>query len=304
METLDDAGVYVLSSDLAIIQTVDFFTPIVDDAYTFGQIAAANALSDVYAMGGTPITALNLLCFPLKTMGLSVMEDILRGGMDKIHEADVTLIGGHSVDDNELKYGLSVTGTVHPERMITNEGARPGDRLLLTKPLGTGIINTAGKAAVAPDHLIRRVAASMAALNRAASELMREAGAHACTDITGFWLLGHGAQMAGSSGIRLEFELAAIPRFPEVEGLARRGLCPGGLFRNKSYYGDRVDFAEGVADHVRNMLFDAQTSGGLLISIDAAGADTLLRRLHDAGIAEAAIVGRVLAEGPGRISVR
>jgi selenide,water dikinase len=304
METLDDAGVYRLTDDLAIIQTVDFFTPIVDDPYVFGQIAAANALSDVYAMGGTPVTAMNMLCFPIKTMGISVMEDILRGGMDKIHEADVALIGGHSVDDPELKYGLSVTGTVHPDRMVPNAGARPGDKLILTKPLGTGIINTAIKAGLASEDLIGRVSRSMAALNRTASELMQEIGVHACTDITGFGLLGHSAQLADQSDVELAFDLASIPRFAEVENLAQRGLCPGGLFRNKEYYERRVSFADGIAEHVRDILFDAQTSGGLLICLEQGKAETLLGRLHDAGIVEAAIVGEVVAGDKGRISVR
>ena len=304
METLDDAGVYLLTGELAIIQTVDFFTPIVDDAYSFGQIAAANALSDVYAMGGTPVTAMNILCFPIKTMGISVMEAILRGGMDKIHEADVALIGGHSVDDPELKYGLSVTGTVHPDRMVPNAGARPGDRLILTKPLGTGIINTAIKAGLADEDLIGRVSRSMAALNRTASELMQEIGVHACTDITGFGLLGHAAQLAEQSGVGLAFDLASIPRFAEVEDLAQRGLCPGGLFRNKEYYQDRVSFAGGIEEHVRDILFDAQTSGGLLICLEQGKAEILVGRLHDAGIAEAGMVGEAFAGDKGRISVR
>jgi len=303
MESLDDAGVYRLSSDLAIIQTIDFFTPIVDDAYMFGQIAAANALSDVYAMGGKPLTAMNLLCFPMKTLGISVLEDVLRGGVDKVNEADVVLIGGHSVDDTELKYGLSVTGTVHPDRLVTSAGARPGDLLVLTKPLGTGIINTAIKAGLASEDLIARVSSSMATLNRRASELMLEAGVHACTDITGFGLLGHAVQLAESSQVSLKLHLASIPCFPEVAGLAQQGLCPGGLFRNKDYYLSKVAFSESVPDHMQDILFDAQTSGGLLICLEPSGAETLLKRLHAAGVTEAAVIGEVSPRTPVTVHV-
>ena len=303
MESLDDAGVYRLSQDLAIIQTIDFFTPIVDDPYAFGQIAAANALSDVYAMGGKPLTAMNLLCYPVETLGASVLESILRGGIDKIHEAEVVLIGGHSVDDTELKYGLSVTGTVHPDRLVTSSGARPGDKLILTKPLGTGIINTAIKAGLVSDDLIDRVSKSMAALNRKASELMQETGVHACTDITGFGLLGHAVQLAGRSEAALEFRRESIPCFPEVAELAQQGLCPAGLFRNRDYYLDRVTFAGSVPEYMQDILFDAQTSGGLLMCLEQSRAETLLRRLHEAGITEAAIVGSVSGEAPGTVTV-
>ena len=294
MENLDDAGVYRLSDNVALIQTVDFFTPIVDDAYMFGQIAVANALSDVYAMGGRPLTAMNILCFPMKTLGKSVLEDILRGGIDKIHEAEVVLIGGHSVDDDELKYGLSVTGIVSPEKLITNNGARVGDRLILTKPLGTGIINTAIKAGLASDDLIDRVSKSMANLNRTASELMQEAGVHACTDITGFGLLGHAAQLAERSQITLELHSESVPYFPEVTGFAQQGLCPGGSFRNKDYYKDRIQFADSTPEHMQDILFDAQTSGGLLICLAPDKAEMLLARLQNAGITEAAIIGEVV----------
>ena len=301
MESLDDAGVYRLSPDLAIIQTVDFFTPIVDDAYMFGQIAAANALSDVYAMGGKPLTAMNILCFPMKTLGTAVLEDILRGGIDKIHEADVALIGGHSVDDSELKYGLSVTGRIHPDRLISNSGARPGDTIILTKPIGTGIINTAIKAGLASDELIERISKSMASLNRKASELMQEIGVHACTDITGFGLLGHAIQLAECSQVSLEFDLAAIPHFPEVVTFARQGLCPGGLYRNKDYFRNKVTFDGSIPEHMQDILFDAQTSGGLLICLEPSRAGTLLGQLHSAGITEAAAIGRVTAESQGTI---
>ncbi len=304
METLDDAGVYRISDEIAIIQTIDFFTPIVDDAYTFGQIAAANALSDVYAMGGRPITAMNLLCFPMERLAISVLEEVLRGGMDKIREAEVALIGGHSVDDPELKYGLSVTGTVHPDRLVTNDGARPGDRLILTKRLGTGIVSTALKQKAAGGDLVERVSKSMSTLNRTASEVMQAVGVNACTDVTGYALLGHAAELAERSGVALKLDHSTIPHFPEVLGLARDGHCPGGLARNREYYQHRISFAAGIPEHVRDILFDPQTSGGLLISVDAERATDLLARLHASGVADSAIIGEVGEGAAGTIAVR
>ncbi len=303
METLDDAGVYRISDEIAIIQTIDFFTPIVDDAYTFGQIAAANALSDVYAMGGRPITALNLLCFPMERLATSVLEEVLQGGMDKIREADVALIGGHSVDDPELKYGLSVTGTVHPDRLVTNDGARPGDQLILTKRLGTGIISTALKRKAASGDLIERVTRSMATLNRKASEVMQAVGVNACTDVTGYALLGHAAEMAEGSGVSLRFDHSTIPHFPEVLGFAKDGLCPGGLARNRDYYQPHVSFTDSIPEHVRDILFDPQTSGGLLISVSGDRAADLVARLHASGVADSAIIGEVGDGAAGTISV-
>jgi selenide,water dikinase len=223
--------------------------------------------------------------------------------MDKVHEAGGVLIGGHSVDDTELKYGLAVTGTVHPNRLVTVDGAKPGDTLILTKPLGTGIISTAAKAGMVPDELVALISRSMATLNRTASELMQQVGVDACTDITGFGLLGHAAQMAERSRVGLRFHLDSIPLFPQVTDFAQRGLCPGGLFRNKDYYRERVDFADGIPEHVQDILFDAQTSGGLLICLKPASADTLLIRLRESGPAEAAIVGEVVEGVSGRIRV-
>ena len=304
MESLDDAGVYQLSDDLAIIQTVDFFTPIVDDPYAFGQIAVANALSDVYAMGGKPLTALNLVCFPINSMDISILENILRGGIAKMNEAGVILIGGHSIDDTELKYGLSVTGTVHPDRLVTNAGAVAGDKLLLTKPLGTGIINTALKAGMVGDELARKVTDYMATLNQKASELMAEIGVHASTDITGFGFLGHSAQLAKSSQVGLEFNLDAIPYFSEVIEFAKQGLCPAGLFRNRDYYSCKVKFPKDTPKYMGDILFDAQTSGGLLISLEPARAELMLRRLHQAGVSDAAIIGEVLTEPKGKITLK
>ena len=303
MASLDDAGVYKLTDDLAIIQTVDFFTPIVDDPYTFGQIAAANALSDVYAMGGKPLTAMNLVCFPIKSLDISILKDILRGGLDKMREAGVTLVGGHSIDDKELKYGLSVTGTVHPERLVTNSGAKAGDKVILTKPLGTGIIGTALKAGVADKETVEKFTKSMATLNNIASELMQEVGAHACTDITGFGLLGHACQVAEHSQVGIKLNLASVPYFPEVVEFARQGLCPGGLYRNREFYSDRVEFATDVPEDMQLILFDAQTSGGLLISLAPEAAQLLLDRLHEADVQHAAIIGEMVSRPAAKVLV-
>ena len=287
---------YKLSEDLAIVQTVDFFTPIVDDPYTFGQIAAANALSDVYAMGGKPITAMNIVCFPSKTLDISILRDILRGGLEKLREAGVVLIGGHSVDDEELKYGLSVTGTIHPGKVVTKSGARAGDKLILTKPLGTGIINTAAKGGVASEETIANVTRSMSALNRTASEVMQEIGANACTDITGFGLLGHACEMIQNSEVGLKIRASSVPIFAEAVEFARMGMIPGGTYRNKEFRSRMVKVAAGLPDYMLDILFDPQTSGGLFISVSTPKADILLSGLHKAGVLEAAIVGEVVAQ--------
>ncbi len=304
MENLDDAGVYKLSDELAIIQTVDFFTPIVDDPYAFGQIAVANALSDIYAMGGKPLTAMNLVCFPIKSLDISILESILKGGVDKMREGGVVLVGGHSVDDAELKYGLSVTGTVHPDKLVTNTGARVGDKLILTKPLGTGIINTAIKAGRANEELTEKVTRCMATLNKKASEIMQEIGVDACTDITGFGLLGHSVQLAESSQVGIEFEMAAIPYFPEVIDFSQQGLCPGGLSRNKDYYSCNVELRSEIPQHIQDILFDPQTSGGLLICLEPEKAELLLDRLRQAGVMDAAIIGGVVKEPKGKVTVK
>jgi len=299
MASLDDAGVYKLTDELAVIQTVDFFTPIVDDPYMFGQIAAANALSDVYAMGGKPLTAMNIVCFPTESLDISVLKDILRGGIDKMSEAKVTLVGGHSINDTELKYGLSVTGTVHPQRLVTNSGAKVGDRIILTKPLGTGIINTAAKAGVVDEKTVAKVTKCMAALNDKASELMQEIGVHACTDITGFGLLGHTVQLAQNSQVGININIASIPCFPEAGELAKRGLCPGGLHRNREFYSPCVEITSEVPTNKQDVLFDPQTSGGLLICLAPRKAERLLGRLREAGVEEAAIIGEVVSEPSG-----
>jgi len=304
MERAEDAGVYKLTDDMAIVQTLDFFTPIVDDPYAFGQIAAANALSDVYAMGGKPLTAMNIVCFPQKTLAISVLKDILVGGLDKMHEAGVILIGGHSVEDEELKYGLSVTGTIHPARVILNTGVRAGDRLILTKPLGTGIISTAIKGALVGEEAVAKITKSMSTLNQKASELMQATGVNACTDITGFGFLGHAAEMIEGSGVGMIIDSAAVPFFPEAKELAEMGMIPGGLHRNREFRTDMVEMAQGIPRYLADILFDPQTSGGLLISVPKQKATELLDRMHQAGISEAAIIGEVVAKPKGRIIVR
>ncbi len=303
MESLDDAGVYKINEELAIIQTVDFFTPIVDDPYSFGQIAVANALSDVYTMGGRPLTALNIVCFPTKSLDISILKAILQGGVDKMREAGVILLGGHSVDDVELKYGLAVTGTVHPKRLITNSGALPGDKLVLTKPLGTGIISTAIKAGEASKETIGKVTRCMAALNKQACELMQELGAHACTDITGFGFIGHAIQLADNSQVGIRVDSVKVPVFEEAKEFISKGLCPGGLYRNREFYGGRVKFLANTPEFLQDVLFDPQTSGGLLISLSAEAAVALVSRLEIAGVEDAAIVGEVVSEPKGKILV-
>jgi selenide,water dikinase len=304
IDSMDNAGVYRLTDDLALVQTVDFFTPVVDDPYTFGQIAAANALSDIYTMGATPLTAMNLVCFPANSLPISVLKDILRGGLDKMNEARVALVGGHSIDDTELKYGLSVTGAVHPKRLITNSGARAGDKLILTKPLGTGIITTALKAKAVTKETITRVSQSMARLNNKAAGLMLEIGVHACTDITGFGFLGHTVQMAQNSRVGLKIDIASVPVFPEAGNLARRGFCPGGLHRNRDFYSACVNLASELPEHIQDILFDPQTSGGLLISLAPSKAARLLEKLHRAGIRDAAIIGEVISRPRGKVIVK
>ncbi len=304
MESLDDAGVYKLTDDLAIIQTVDFFTPIVNDPYMFGQIAAANALGDVYAMGGKPLTSMNIVCFPTQSLDISVLKDILRGGIDKMSEAKVTLIGGHSIDDTELKYGLSVTGIVHPKRLVTNSGAKIGDKLVLTKPLGTGIISTALKAGVVDKETVAKVTECMATLNDKASGLMQEVGVHACTDITGFGFLGHTVQVAKKSQVGIDIDITSIPFFPEAGEFAKQGLCPAGLHRNREFYSNEVKITREVPIHMQDVLFDPQTSGGLLICLAPGKAELLLAKLQQAGVEDATIIGEVVSEPRGVVTLK
>jgi selenide,water dikinase len=303
LDRADDAGVYRVTDDLAIIQTVDFFTPIVDDPYGFGQIAAANALSDIYAMGGIPKTAMNLVAFPVKDMDISILRQILEGGLHKMTEAGVVLVGGHSVEDKELKYGLSVTGFVHPDKVLTKGNLKPGDQLILTKALGTGIINTAIKGEFASPEIIDTVIQLMATLNRDAAEVMKRYPVRACTDITGFGFLGHLAEMVQDSRLGLQIHPGRIPILPETLNYAGMGLLPAGAFKNREFYEGFVEMAPSVDRLLQDVLFDPQTSGGLLISLEGSDADDLLRELTEKGIRDAAIVGEVVSEPKGKILV-
>jgi len=303
LERADDAAVYRITDDIAIIQTVDFFTPIVDDPYWFGQIAAANAMSDVYAMGGVPKTAMNLVCFPLKKMDLSILRQILQGGLDKMREADVVLVGGHSVEDNELKYGLSVTGFIHPDRILTKKAMEPGDQLILTKALGTGIINTAIKGGIASKEIIESITHLMATLNRDAAEVMGHYPVHACTDITGFGLLGHMCEMVVDTDVGIKLQASLVPYFPEAMEYAQMGLVPAGTYKNREFREAFVDFAPSVDEFMQDILFDAQTSGGLLISVAREGANELLSELKRRGMASATVIGEVVSEPKEKILV-
>jgi selenide,water dikinase len=303
LDRADDAGVYKITDDIAIIQTIDFFTPIVDDPYWFGQIAAANALSDVYAMGGVPKTAMNIVCFPLSQMDISILRRIIQGGIDKMKEAKVVLAGGHSVEDNEMKYGLAVTGFIHPDRILTKRHLKVGDRLILTKPIGTGIINKAIKGGLASSKIIERVTSLMAALNWKAAEIMKDYPVHACTDITGFGLLGHIAEMVVDSEFGITIQSDMIPIISGAIDFARMGLIPGGAYRNREFREKMVDIASSVDRTIQDILFDPQTSGGLLICLESKSADDLLIRLKNKGMDKAAMIGEVLAEPKGRIVV-
>jgi selenide,water dikinase len=263
----DDAGVYRLSDDLALVQTVDFFTPIVDDPYTFGRIAAANSLSDVYAMGGTPLTALNIVGFPVNDLPVSLLSEILRGGADVAREAEVTIVGGHTVDDAEPKYGLAVTGTVHPAKFVSGKGAQAGDLLILTKPIGTGVITTALKAGAAAEVHLNQAVKWMTTLNRRASLAMLESGARACSDITGYGLVGHLLELLQASDVAARLEIAAIPLLPGALDYARQGYAPAGTHTNLEAVGDALQLPEGEDAVMPLLLADPQTSGGLLISL-------------------------------------
>ena len=294
LDRADDAGVYKINDELALIQTVDFFTPIVDDPYRFGQIAAANALSDVYAMGGEPKTAMNLVGFPAKDMDLSILRQILEGGIHKMKEAGVVLVGGHSVEDKELKYGLSVTGFVHPDRVLTKKNIQPGDQLILTKPLGTGIINTAIKGNLASAEIIEQITQLMARLNKLPAEIMKNYPVNACTDITGFGLLGHLAEMIDGSYLAIRLQAGNIPIIPETRDYAVMGMIPGGAYKNREFREHMIEFSSEVDRVTQDILFDPQTSGGLLISLDSNHASSLLEHLKSSGIQDAAIIGEVV----------
>jgi selenide,water dikinase len=302
-DTADDGGVYRLSDDLALVQTVDFFTPIVDDPYTFGQIAAANSLSDVYAMGAKPISALSIVGFPNKADRLYILEKIMQGGLAKMQEAGCTVIGGHSIGDDEMKFGYAVTGVVNPQRVLSNAGARPGDRLVLTKRLGTGIISTALKEGAASEASVAAAIESMVTLNRASTEVALQFPVHAATDVTGYGLLGHGREMAVASKVSLVIDHAKVEFLPDAPEYSRRGFLPGGLKRNIEFLAGCVEFAEGIPEEVRNLLFDPQTSGGLLLSVDAPSSSPLVAALRERGV-PAQEIGEVISKTTPLIEVR
>lgn len=301
IETSDDAGVYQINETTALIQTLDFFTPIVDNPYLFGQIAAANSLSDVYAMGGKPLTAMNIVAFPIGCLPAEVLGEILKGGQDKVIEAGAVLVGGHTIDDTEPKYGLSVTGIVHPDKIWKNNGARPGDILILTKAIGTGVLATAARAEMFPEGNLAAVS-SMATLNRTAAEVAMKYTIHACTDITGFGLLGHIYEMASGSGVAIEVNSAAIPLLTGAAEAAAMGLVPGGAYTNREYL-TTVTMNPSVPVPIQDLCFDPQTSGGLLLSVPPNAAVALLKDLQSAGALQAGIIGEVTQEGKGEIYV-
>ena len=297
LETSDDAAVYVTPGGTALVQTVDFFTPVVDDPYDWGRITAANALSDVYAMGGTPITALQLVGWPRDTLPFVLLEEVIAGGAAVMEAAGCTIVGGHSIDDPEPKYGFAVTGLVEPDRLVTNAGAQPGDSLVLTKPLGTGIIATAIKNQKADTAVAGQAVEIMAALNEGASRAMTSVGVNAATDITGFGLLGHLTEMLEAAGLAAELSVSAVPLIDGVLDLAGQGILPGGSKRNLESVADSVDFGD-IPVHIRNVLADAQTSGGLLISVHPDRVDYLLEALEAERTQAAAVIG-TLVPGSG-----
>ena len=303
-DTLDDAAVYLLTDEVALVQTVDFFTPVVDDPYEFGRIAAANAFSDIYAMGGRPLTALNIVCFPQAVLPLEDLGRILQGGMEVARQAGATIVGGHTIDDPEPKYGMAVTGLLKPGEQLTNAGAQPGDLLVLTKPLGTGIVAPAIKKAVAPAEAIAAAIATMTTLNRDGAEVARARGAHALTDVTGFGLLGHLTEMCRASGVGAEIWFDRLPLLPGVVELAKSGVVPGGTKRNLKYVRSWTAFDPALERWQRYVCADAQTSGGLLLSVAPEEAarvvDDLIRRRSQA----AAVIGRIRQAGAKLLEVR
>ncbi len=300
----DDAGVYRLNEDTALVQTVDVFSPSTDDPYTFGQIAAANSLSDVYAMGGRPLTALSIVGFPIEKYSESAMHEILRGGIDKMAEAGVPVIGGHSINDAEIKAGFAVTGIVHPDKIFANDGVRLGDSLILTKPLGTGIICFAAQIGRAPIAAIEAAAASMAMLNRRASELMIDYGASACTDVTGFGLMGHLNAMAAASRVNVEIIWDSLPLLPGVADCLSQGIVSGAVERNRESCGDRLTADREIEPPMLDLCFDPQTSGGLLIAVAPSAADSLVAKLHASGMTNAAVIGHAREVGDGKVFLK
>ncbi len=302
-ETSDDAGIYRLSDDIALVNTVDYFTPIVDDPYTFGAIAATNSLSDVYSMGGHPKTALNIACWPKDSLELSILGDIVRGGADKATEAGAALLGGHTVDAPELMYGLAVTGVVHPEKFVKNYGARKGEVLILTKNLGIGILTTGLKFNKIKDHVLPQLVESMTRLNASASSIMLKYGVSACTDVTGYGLLGHASEMTSGNSVRLRIESKSVPYFEDAPELVAKNTYTQAYIANSEFLSDCVSFDSSVSEEMRHILMEAETSGGLLFSVPAENADAAVQELHAADCPEAAIVGEVVAEDGAHIEV-
>ena len=296
-DTADDAGVFRLSDDVALVQTLDFFTPVADDPFVYGQVAAVNSLNDVYAMGGKPLSALSIVCYPQKG-DFEVLGKILEGGQHAMNSEGVVVIGGHSVDDVEMKFGYAVTGVVHPEKVITNAGAKPGDILILTKPIGTGAINTAVKHGKASQEAIEAVTKTMTTSSAAASKIMVELGANACTDITGFGLLGHAYEMARASDVTFKIDTTALPLLPDVLELIEQGMLTRGDKNNRVYVGDTVGFATSVSPLMQSALFDPQTAGGLLVSLDESRVDEYIN-----AVPEAAVIGTVQAKSKYLIEV-
>ena len=303
-DTFDDAGVYKLTPSTALVQSVDVFTPVVDDPYAFGEIAAANSVSDIYAMGGKPLTALSIVAFPIEKLSPRIMNKMLQGGIDKLREAGVAVLGGHSIKDREIKFGFAVTGIVHPKKMTVNSKAKPGDALILTKPLGTGTLSFARQIGRAPAEGLAESERSMRELNRAAAEAMTAAGVTTATDIAGFGLAGHLGEIAAQSGVEVEVYGQAIPVFAGVMDLIRQGVISGAVERNREYASAFVKRAKGVAEEFETLLYDPQTSGGLLIAVRKSRAAALLATLHKKGVESATVIGRVTRKGPAKIVLR
>jgi selenide,water dikinase len=303
-DTCDDAGVFKINEKYALVQSVDVFAPSIDDPYTFGQIAAANSLSDIYAMGGTPLTALSIIGFPIETMSHKIMNQILLGGIVKMKEARVVVIGGHSIKDNEVKFGFAVTGEINPQKIITNDRAKPGDVLVLTKPLGTGIIGFASQIGKAAQSAMKSISQSMAELNRVSSEVMRKMGVTTATDVTGFGLMGHLSEMVVQSGVTAEVYAKKIPVFDGVLEYVKQGIISGAVERNKEFASQYVKVEKGVSKEMEEVLYDPQTSGGLLISISEKKSDQLVSLLKKRGVVHAALIGRITSKSDGQIVIK
>ncbi len=303
-DTCDDAGVFKVSGDLALVQSVDIFTPSVDDPYTFGQIAAANSVSDIYAMGGLPLTALSIIGFPIETMSHRIMNQILRGGVDKMEEAGVSIVGGHSIKDNEVKFGFAVTGTIHPEKIITNAKAQPGDILVLTKPLGTGVIGFASQIGKASAESLNTISQSMAELNKIPAEIMVDMGVKTATDVTGFGLLGHLSEIAAQSKVTVDIFVDRVPIFDRVFDYIQQGMISGAIERNKEFASQYVTTTSGVSEERETVLYDPQTSGGLLIAIHPDGVEELVSRLKKKGIEHTSVIGKVVSKSDGQIILK